>query len=147
MHYCGCKGTTKLQLLQRVFQRMLTKFHYADWDAKLTAVINTGVVLFLVTIAMIDILLIFISPFSLQYLYNYPKIRYLSTDAFFLLFSFYRYYVWRKDILHSMSNVFRNSRIDNGYVLSLITFVILVGAFAVLFCVVQFIKDQGIELG
>ena len=24
MHYCGCKGTTKLQLLQRVFQRMLT---------------------------------------------------------------------------------------------------------------------------
>lgn len=25
MHYCGCKGTTKLQLLQRVFQRMLTK--------------------------------------------------------------------------------------------------------------------------
>ena len=26
MHYCGCKGTTKLQLLQRVFLRMLTKF-------------------------------------------------------------------------------------------------------------------------
>ena len=25
MHYCGCKGTTKLQLLQRVFLRMLTK--------------------------------------------------------------------------------------------------------------------------
>ena len=25
MHYCDCKGTTKLQLLQRVFQRMLTK--------------------------------------------------------------------------------------------------------------------------
>ena len=24
MHYCACKGTTKLQLLQRVFQRMLT---------------------------------------------------------------------------------------------------------------------------
>ena len=24
MHNCGCKGTTKLQLLQRVFQRMLT---------------------------------------------------------------------------------------------------------------------------
>ena len=24
MHYCDCKGTTKLQLLQRVFQRMLT---------------------------------------------------------------------------------------------------------------------------
>ena len=46
-----------------------------------------------------------------------------------------------------MSNVFRNSRIDNGYVLSLITFVILVGAFAVLFCVVQFIKDQGIVFG
>ena len=64
---------------------MLRKFHYADWDAKLTAVINTGVVLFLVTIAMIDILLIFISPFSLQYLYNYPKIRYLSTDAFFFI--------------------------------------------------------------
>ncbi len=27
MHYCDCKGTTKLQLLQRVFQRMLTKHH------------------------------------------------------------------------------------------------------------------------
>ena len=26
MHYCDCKGTTKLQLLQRVFQRMLTIF-------------------------------------------------------------------------------------------------------------------------
>ena len=25
MHDCNCKGTTKLQLLQRVFQRMLTK--------------------------------------------------------------------------------------------------------------------------
>ena len=25
MHYCDCKGTTKLQLLQRVFQRMLTE--------------------------------------------------------------------------------------------------------------------------
>ena len=25
MNYCDCKGTTKLQLLQRVFQRMLTK--------------------------------------------------------------------------------------------------------------------------
>ena len=24
MHYCACKSTTKLQLLQRVFQRMLT---------------------------------------------------------------------------------------------------------------------------
>jgi len=24
MHYCDCKGTTKPQLLQRVFQRMLT---------------------------------------------------------------------------------------------------------------------------
>ena len=24
MHYCGCKGTTKLQPLQRVFLRMLT---------------------------------------------------------------------------------------------------------------------------
>jgi len=24
VHYCDCKGTTKLQLLQRVFQRMLT---------------------------------------------------------------------------------------------------------------------------
>ena len=24
MHYCDCKGTTKLQLIQRVFQRMLT---------------------------------------------------------------------------------------------------------------------------
>ena len=24
MHYCNCKGTTKIQLLQRVFQRMLT---------------------------------------------------------------------------------------------------------------------------
>ena len=26
MHYCNCKGTTKIQLLQRVFQRMLTTF-------------------------------------------------------------------------------------------------------------------------
>ena len=25
VHYCACKGTTKLQLLQRVFQRMLTQ--------------------------------------------------------------------------------------------------------------------------
>ena len=25
MHYCECKGTTKLQLLQRVFLRMLTE--------------------------------------------------------------------------------------------------------------------------
>ena len=31
MHYCDCKGTTKLQLLQRVFQRMFTNFqHWKD---------------------------------------------------------------------------------------------------------------------
>ena len=30
MHYCDCKGTTKLQLLQRVFLRMLTKLLRLD---------------------------------------------------------------------------------------------------------------------
>ena len=30
MHYCDCKGTTKLQLLQRVFQRMLTNIQMGE---------------------------------------------------------------------------------------------------------------------
>ena len=30
MHYCDCKGTMTLQLLQRVFQRMLTINFAAD---------------------------------------------------------------------------------------------------------------------
>jgi len=31
VHYCGCKGTTKLQLLQRVFLRMLTQLRKAEF--------------------------------------------------------------------------------------------------------------------
>lgn len=125
---------------------MLRKFHYADWDAKLTAVINSGAILFLVTVAIVDILLINISSSCLQFLYSCTKIRYVSTNAILLSLSFYRYYFWRKDILLSISNNFRNSRLDNGYILALITVTILVGAFAVLYFVVQYIKSQGIVL-
>ena len=35
MHYCDCKGTTKLQLLQRVFQRMLTDKPYSSCLSKI----------------------------------------------------------------------------------------------------------------
>jgi len=40
VHYCDCKGTTKLQLLQRVFQRMLTH-ERAGWDLPVPLSVST----------------------------------------------------------------------------------------------------------
>ena len=42
MHYCDCKGTTKLQLLQRVFQRMLTHRCLLQFFGKYTKNIQNG---------------------------------------------------------------------------------------------------------
>jgi hypothetical protein len=126
---------------------MLRKFHYADWDAKFTAVLNTSVVVGMFVYAIIDIVLILFFPTSLQFFYNYPKIRILTSDIIILMLLVIRYYYCKKDILDFMSNSFEYTRIDNGYLLTLITVVILIGSFVIPFFIVQYVKTQGIVFG
>lgn len=126
---------------------VLRKFHYADWDAKFTAVLNTSVVVGMFVYSIIDIVLILISPTTLQFFYNYPKIRIIISDIIVLMFLLFRYYYCKKDILYLMSNSFRYTRIDNRYFLTLVTVVILVGSFVIPFFIVQYVKKQGIVFG
>ena len=103
---------------------MLRKFHYTEWDAKYTAVLNTSVIVGEFVYAIMDILLLFVSPELLQNLYKYPKTRILTSDIIILMLLLLRYYYYKKDLLHTMSRHFKESRINNGYILTLITAVL-----------------------
>ena len=119
---------------------MLCKFHYADWNAKYTAVLNTSVVVGMFVYAMMDILLLFAFPGLLQDIYKYPKVRIVISDIVVLMLLVLRYYYCKKNILHEMSFHFKKSRINNGYTLTLITAVILIGAFVIPFFIFQFMS-------
>lgn len=123
---------------------MLRKFHYADWDAKYTAVLNTSVVVGMLVYAMMDILLLLAFPGLLQDIYNYPKVRIVISDIVVLMLLILRYYFCKINILHAMSRHFKKSRINNGYILTLITVAFLIGAFFIPFFIFQYIKAQGI---
>ena len=86
---------------------MLRKFHYADWDAKYTAILNSSVVCGVLFIAVVDMILLIVSPERLQYLYDYPRTRYLLSDFIILFLLFIRYYYLRKDAIPLMKKRFK----------------------------------------
>ena len=81
---------------------MLRKFHYADWDAKYTAILNSSVVCGFLFIAVVDMILLIVSPERLQYLYDYPRTRYVLSDFIILFLLIIRYYYLRKDAIPLM---------------------------------------------
>ena len=111
---------------------MLRKLHYAKWDAKNTAVINSSVVLNCVLNTFLDIFLFFVSSELLQSLYNFPKTRYVLSIFFCMVFLDCRYYIFHKDAII----------IKSKWLLFIITPSILVGSIAINFLVTQYIGSQ-----
>ncbi len=126
---------------------MLRKFHYADWDAKYTAILNSSVVCGFLFIAVVDMILLIVSPERLQYLYDYPRTRYVLSDFIILFLLFIRYYYLRKDAIPLMKAVFKSKGWDKGWLLFVANAVILVGSFGIVFFVAQYVKSQGIVFG
>ena len=126
---------------------MLRKFHYADWDAKYTAILNSSVVCGVLFIAVVDMILLIVSPERLQYLYDYPRTRYLLFGFIILFLLIIRYYYLRKDAIPLMKAVFKSKGWDKGWLLFVATAVILVGSIVIVFFVAQYVKSQGIVFG
>jgi hypothetical protein len=126
---------------------MLRKFHYADWDAKYTAILNSSVVCGFLFIAVVDMILLIVSPERLQYLYDYPRTRYVLSDFIILFLLFIRYYYLRKDAIPLMKAVFKSKGWDKGWLLFVANAVILVGSIVIGFFVAQYVKSQGIVFG
>ena len=125
---------------------MLRKFHYADWDAKYTAILNSSVVCGFLFIA-VDLILLIVSPERLQYLYHYPRTRYLLSGFIILFLLIIRYYYLRKDAIPLMEAVFKSKGWDKGWLLFVANAVILVGSIVIGFFVAQYVKSQGIVFG
>ncbi len=126
---------------------MLRKFHYAEWNAKNTAIINSSVVLFFIFTALLDILLLFVSPDKLQILYDYPNTRYVLTILIFMIILDSRYYLFRKDAIYLMQEKINRSGQNNGWLLFIITSSILIGSIIIGFLVAQYVKSKGITFG
>ena len=126
---------------------MLRKFHYADWDAKYTAILNSSVVCGFLFIAVVDMILLIVSPERLQYLYDYPRTRYLLSGFIILFLLIIRYYYLRKDAIPLMEAVFKSKGWDKGWLLFVANAVILVGSIVIGFFVAQYVKSQGIVFG
>lgn len=126
---------------------MLRKFHYAEWNAKNTAIINSSVVLFFIFTASFDILLLFVSPDKLQALYSYPKTRYVLTIEIFMIILDCRYYLFKKDAIYVMEGKINRNGQNNGWLLFIITSSILIGSIIIGFLVAQYVKAQGITFG
>jgi hypothetical protein len=126
---------------------MLRKFHYAEWNAKNTAIINSSVVLFFIFTASLDILLLFVSPDKLQALYRYPKTRYVLTILFFMILLDCRYYLFKKDAIYLMEGKMNRNIKNNGWLLFIMTSSILIGSIIVGFLISQYIKSLGIIIG
>lgn len=100
---------------------MLRKLHYAKWDAKNTAVINSSVVLNCVLNTFLDIFLFFVSSDLLQSLYNFPKTRYVLSIFFCMVFLDCRYYIFHKDAICLIGGKINPSIIKaSGYFLLLL---------------------------
>ena len=126
---------------------MLRKFHYADWDAKYTAILNSSVVCGFLFIAVVDMILLIVSPERLQYLYDYPRTRYLLFGFIILFLLFIRYYYLRKDAIPLMEKRFKEKGPHNVWILLVINAIIWLGSFGILFVVAQYVKSQGIVFG
>lgn len=126
---------------------MLRKIHYAEWDAKYTAVLNSSVVIDFIINSLLDIFFLIVSPNILQYIYYFPKTRYLLSGFIILILLILRYYFLQKNKLDIMDKYYKGTSMDKGYLLFIITACTLVCSFAVLFFVAQYVKSKGIVFG
>ena len=123
----------------------LSKIRYIDWDMESSAIINSGVVLGNLFIAISSILLQFLSPDKLQFLYNNGKIYWISMYALAIIICMLRYYCHSKNALSSMVEEFkRRGWGDKGLFLFFVSTVLLIASFAILFLISQYLKKQGI---
>ena len=126
---------------------MLRKIHYAEWDAKYTAVLNSSVVIDFIINSLLDIFFLIVSPNILQYIYYFPKTRYLLSGFIILILLILRYYFLQKNKLDIMDKNYKGTSMDKGYLLFIITVCTLVCSFAVLFFIAQYVKSKGIIFG
>ncbi len=126
---------------------MLRKIHYAEWDAKYTAVLNSSVVIDFIINSLLDIFFLIVSPNILQYIYYFPKTRYVLSGIIILTLLILRYYVFQKNILVIMYKHYKGSPIDKGSLLFIFTLCTLICSFSVLFLVSQYVKSKGIVFG
>lgn len=126
---------------------MLRKIHYAEWDAKYTAVLNSSVVIDFIINSLLDIFFLIVSPNILQYICYFPKTRYLLSGFIILILLILRYYFLQKNKLDIMDKYYKGTSMDKGYLLFIITACTLVCSFAVLFFVAQYVKSKGIVFG
>ena len=126
---------------------MLRKFHYADWDAESSAIVNSGVVVGIWLIIISNLFLLSFSPDSLQRIYDYGKIYYVGAFAIAICGVSLRYYYLRKDAIPLMEAVFKSKGWDKGWLLFVVSAVILVGSIVIGFFVAQYVKSQGIVFG
>lgn len=126
---------------------MLRKIHYADWDAKTSAIVNSGVIVGIFLIILNDLLMLTFFPRMLQTIYSYGKYYYISMIALAICGVFSRYYYFRKDAISLMSETFKGKRWNRGCFLFVVDICILIGSFALLFFVVQHVKSKGVIFG
>jgi hypothetical protein len=126
---------------------MLRKIHYAEWDAKYTAVLNSSVVIDFIINSLLDIFFLIVSPNILQYIYYFPKTRYLLSGFIILILLILRYYFLQKNKLDIMDKYYKGTSMDKGYLLFIITVCTLICSFAVLFFIAQYVKSKGIIFG
>ena len=136
-----------IDLLTCCCYMMLRKIHYAEWDAKYTAVLNSSVVIDFIINSLLDIFFLIVSPNILQYIYYFPKTRYLLSGFIILILLILRYYFLQKNKLDIMDKYYKGTSMDKGYLLFIITVCTLVCSFALLFFVVQYVKSKGIVFG
>ncbi|MBO4783613.1 MAG: hypothetical protein J5521_02560, partial [Lachnospiraceae bacterium] len=98
-------------------------------------------------IAVVDMILLIVSPERLQYLYDYPRTRYLLSDFIILFLLFIRYYYLRKDAIPLMKKRFKEKGPHNVWKLLVINAIIWLGSFGIVFFVAQYVKSQGIVFG
>lgn len=136
-----------IDLLTCCCYMMLRKIHYAEWDAKYTAVLNSSVVIDFIINSLLDIFFLIVSPNILQYIYYFPKTRYLLSGFIILILLILRYYFLQNNKLDIMDKYYKGTSMDKGYLLFIITVCTLVCSFAVLFFVAQYVKSKGIVFG
>lgn len=126
---------------------VLRKLKYSEWNAKYTAILNSSVVVSCLFIIIIDTALLFISPQTLQTIYNNGAIFYLSVASVSLALLLLRYYCIYKGAIIQKEEKMAEMEKTNFWIYLISLFVILVGA--IIGCIImgEFIKSKGIVFG
>lgn len=119
--------------------------NYADWNAKFTAILYSQLVLSCLSMAVIDAILLRVSPQTLQAIYSKGDVTYILGGGVMLGLLHLRYYVFCKDCIPQGIDV-KEAR-SNFWKNLLYVVVILVLSVAGLVLMQEYIKSQGIVFG